>query len=249
MKKAIFAALALALTFGAFQDSRAEMRTSATLANETGMISDISQPRTGIPAGFIMAFPLNGSPNNPDWLECNGQAIPAGSDLYNRGMRNTPNLYAGNGKGYFLRAGAASGQLVADSFRSHAHGQPAHTHSWEGKLSSLAVSSLGGSGGTMMDSGETIESFAKQAAQEQGLNGMTTHVNWQNGWKQKFQAKLSSKPYFTVGRNYVAGKYPTAQWNSQTQSAYIPATGHMEYDSNDGTVLSSYVEDSSRAIA
>ena len=44
--------------------------------------------------------------------------------------------------GQFLRgldAGHSVGERVQDTFKSHAHGQPAHTHSWNGQLASTAL--------------------------------------------------------------------------------------------------------------
>ena len=45
-------------------------------------------------------------------------------------------------KGRFLRgldAGHAVGERVEDTFKSHVHGQPEHTHSWNGQLASTAL--------------------------------------------------------------------------------------------------------------
>ena len=45
-------------------------------------------------------------------------------------------------RGQFLRgldAGHSVGERVQDTFKSHAHGQPAHTHSWNGQLASTAL--------------------------------------------------------------------------------------------------------------
>lgn len=93
-----------------------------------------------VPVGTIIAWPAVQNPDEMNkWLECNGQAVSQAKypQLYAKVGGRTPNYY-----NQFLRGGtlAQVGQVVADSTRSHNHGQPAHTHSFNGRLVSGAIS-------------------------------------------------------------------------------------------------------------
>ena len=104
------------------------------------------QAQNSIPVGTVIAWHSTGNPadmRNPDgtynWLECNGQSISQTvyPELFAVVGARTPD-YAGQ----FLRgldAGHSVGERVQDTFKSHAHGQPAHTHSWNGQLASTAL--------------------------------------------------------------------------------------------------------------
>ena len=95
------------------------------------------QARDGVAVGSIIAW---SKATNPDdsWLECDGRPVDAAKypDLAAM-MTTTPN-YANR----FLRAGNAAnvGQEVDDSIKSHTSHIAPHTHAFEGKLVSNAVS-------------------------------------------------------------------------------------------------------------
>ena len=105
------------------------------------------QAQNSIPVGTIIAWHSTGNPadmRNPDgtynWLECNGQSVSRTvyPELFAAVGSRTPDL-----RGQFLRgldAGHSVGETVGDTFRSHAHGQPEHTHTFSGQLASTAIS-------------------------------------------------------------------------------------------------------------
>lgn len=105
------------------------------------------QAQNSIPVGTIIAWHSTGNPadiRNPDgtynWLECNGQSVSrtAYPELFAAVGSRTPDL-----RGQFLRgldAGHSVGEKVQDTFKSHAHGQPEHTHTFSGQLASTAIS-------------------------------------------------------------------------------------------------------------
>lgn len=77
-----------------------------------------------IPVGTVISWPSGSNPADmPKWLECNGQAVPAGS-AYDRlrsvlGGQPVPNF-----NGQFLRGtttNAQVGQQVAESVKAHDH--------------------------------------------------------------------------------------------------------------------------------
>ena len=104
------------------------------------------QAQNSIPVGTVIAWHSTGNPadmRNPDgtynWLECNGQSISQTvyPELFAVVGARTPDF-----RGQFLRGldtGRSVGERVQDTFKSHAHGQPAHTHSWNGQLASTAL--------------------------------------------------------------------------------------------------------------
>ena len=104
------------------------------------------QAQNAIPVGTIIAWHATGNPadmRNPDgtynWLECNGQAVSKTvyPELFALVGGRTPDF-----KGQFLRgldAGHGVGDRVEDTFKTHVHGQPEHTHSWNGQLASTAL--------------------------------------------------------------------------------------------------------------
>ena len=99
MKKAIFLALALALTFGAIQSSWAAPRTSANL--NTNLIGDIDKAENqSVPIGTVIAWPYSTLPSDGDWLECNGQSVSQTKypDFVLKFGNKTPNY-----QGMFLR--------------------------------------------------------------------------------------------------------------------------------------------------
>lgn len=115
MKKAIFAVLALALTLGVFQNSWAAGRTSTSLNNESIMLSNISQPNTGVPLGTVIIWSRNGMPQDAEnWRVCNGQSL-AGTEL----CKQSGQCVAPNYQGFFLRGvggkSAALGEAQAEA--------------------------------------------------------------------------------------------------------------------------------------
>ena len=104
------------------------------------------QAQNSIPVGTVIAWHSTGNPadmRNPDgtynWLECNGQSISQTvyPELFAVVGARTPDF-----RGQFLRGldvGHSVGERVQDTVKSHAHGQPAHTHSWNGQLASTAL--------------------------------------------------------------------------------------------------------------
>lgn len=98
MKKAIFAALTLALALGAFQDSWAAGRTSTNLATTTNLINNISQPDGGIPVGTVISWPYAALPSDGNWRECNGQSVAGTSLCSTLGQCTAPDY-----RGIFLR--------------------------------------------------------------------------------------------------------------------------------------------------
>lgn len=108
MKKAIFLAMAMALTLGAFQSSWAAPRTSATLATTTNLTDNISNPDSGVPIGTVINWPYEWMPKDAEnWRECNGKSI-AGTEL----CKTTGQCVAPNYQGVFLRGyGGKSGNL------------------------------------------------------------------------------------------------------------------------------------------
>lgn len=109
-------------------------------------VAVIAKGTSSIPVGTIISWPVAQNPadwQNSDgsynWLECNGQSIS--KTVY-------PELFAAVGsrtpdfRSQFLRGldtGHSVGERVQDTFKSHVHGQPAHTHSWNGQLASTAL--------------------------------------------------------------------------------------------------------------
>ena len=72
-------------------------------------------------------------------------------------------------KGQFLRgldAGHAVGERVEDTFKSHVHGQPEHTHSWNGQLASTALTGTA-AGQKYIDAHTAID---RNASKVQGAN-------------------------------------------------------------------------------
>lgn len=121
MKKAIFAALVLALTCGAFQDSWAAGRTSTTLANSNNLISSIEPDSYGVPLGTAITWPYSGMPQDANnWRECNGQSLNGTRLCTELGQCTAPDY-----RGMFLRGyGGKSGSLgqIQDSqMGSHKH--------------------------------------------------------------------------------------------------------------------------------
>lgn len=76
----------------------------------------------------------------PVWLECDGSFFDAGYYSVLSGL--IPSGVLPNLKDQFLRGGTPGqvGQTAQDSTREHYHGQPSHTHSFNGYLVSGAVS-------------------------------------------------------------------------------------------------------------
>lgn len=91
---------------------------------------------SGVPVGTIIAWPVATNPEDMEnWLECNGQTVSQSAypELFAL-MSAVPDL-----RGQFLRglsAGHGVQEYAEDSIKSHAHGQPPHTHEWEGRLTS-----------------------------------------------------------------------------------------------------------------
>lgn len=141
----ILAALALGVPTNAAQKTM-KAKDATWLADESVMTSNIDQARGNYPLGAIVAYPRNGPIStyvSDDWMECNGQPIPATKDIVKKlGITQTPNLYKGEsatGGAFFLRAAVEAGVTGNDTIRSHKHGQPAHTHKFNGKLTSTDV--------------------------------------------------------------------------------------------------------------
>lgn len=159
MRKLAFAAILLALAFAASPAvAKRQMSPSATqhdsswLSKEANMTSNIGHAVSDVPLGAVIGYPYYGTPSQyegfraaigPDYVECDGSAIPADSDLCKQmGVcGSTPRLNVGqgaSGMGYFLRAGSTPGLTSPDKFESHLHDM-AHTHYFEGHLVSDAL--------------------------------------------------------------------------------------------------------------
>ena len=154
------------------------------------------QAQNSIPVGTIIAWHSTGNPadmRNPDgtynWLECNGQSVSrtAYPELFAAVGSRTPDL-----RGQFLRgldAGHSVGETVGDTFRSHAHGQPEHTHTFSGQLASTAIS--GTAAGQKFSTKADLDVNGKTAAQtirdnHTGIGGtgdeqMVPVVTWVGG--------------------------------------------------------------------
>ena len=76
----------------------------------------------------------------PVWLECDGSSFDTG--YYTTLASIIPGGVLPNLKDQFLRGGTSGqvGQMAHDSTREHYHGQPPHTHSFNGYLVSGAIS-------------------------------------------------------------------------------------------------------------
>lgn len=143
MRKTLFCFIFISLFMLGMVDYAQSAPLKADSTQNGFAATGISSRYITVPVGTIVAWPQTASlpgDADPKWRECDGRSIPTDSDLYRqKGMGTTPNLYAG--KGYFLRASSNPRNTVADKFASHNHGQPSHTHSWNGQLVSTALTS------------------------------------------------------------------------------------------------------------
>lgn len=123
-----------------FASSSAIAADSTSLFNTAVLGTNIQKSISEIPVGTVITWPAGSNPEDPEnWLECDGRAVSQASypELYAVIGNRTPNY-----TNQFLRGGPSSqvGQIVADSTRSHYHGQPTHTHTFNGHLISGAIS-------------------------------------------------------------------------------------------------------------
>lgn len=159
MKRSILCALALAMALSGTANgaipTKHDIVSATSLADENVMSSNIGQAISSTPLGAIVAFNYNSEPlqytslrngvNVPDYVLCDGRAIPAQSDLCKVAGHcgTTPNLntggYGTSGYGFFLRGGSSAQQKVADKFETHNHDMR-HTHQFAGELNSDGLS-------------------------------------------------------------------------------------------------------------
>lgn len=91
----------------------------ATLAPRTEVT-----PKSPVPTGTVATWPMDAAVP-PGWLACNGQAVPATYPELRALMASVPNY---NNRQFLRGSSNGAGSSVADTTRSHTHGQPSHTH-------------------------------------------------------------------------------------------------------------------------
>ena len=122
-----------------------------------------------IPVGTIIPWISLSAPEDAwAWLDCDGSTFSASQypDLAKLYPGVLPDL-----RDEFLRGGtlAQIGQTAQDTTREHIHGQPPHTHSFNGSLVSGAIS------GTA--SGQTYSDFFTKTSFSYGSSSYLTNVN------------------------------------------------------------------------
>ena len=116
MKKAILVILAMLVCLLSFSmNSWAINRTSVSLKDENIMLSNISQPSSGVPLGSVIIWAYGGMPQDKEnWRICNGQSL-AGTEL----CKQTGQCTAPDYQGFFLRGiggkSAGLGQIQTES--------------------------------------------------------------------------------------------------------------------------------------
>ena len=115
----------------------------------SSQVSSLNQVRAvGLQTvGTVVVWNQTGDPGDmynddgrPVWLECDGSSFDTGYYTALAGI--IPSGILPNLKDQFLRGGTSGqvGQMVQDSTREHYHGQPPHTHSFNGHLTSGSIS-------------------------------------------------------------------------------------------------------------
>lgn len=134
MRFNLFIILAL-LVFSVSSADAQIRRTSTDLSNEAVLPTVIvSAPL--VPVGTVVNWGSAGAPDPANWLECNGQAVPAGTK-YDK-LRS---LYGSNVPNYhnqFLRGTTDTGQVgqtVSDSIKSHTVAVPGQNAAVSGTAS------------------------------------------------------------------------------------------------------------------
>ncbi|EHJ48827.1 Tail Collar domain protein [Solidesulfovibrio carbinoliphilus subsp. oakridgensis] len=148
-----------------------------SLAGDGSSFNPVPIPITSqgtIPVGTVIPWPSTSMPADATrWLECNGQAVPSGSQ-YDRlrvvlGSKPIPNY-----NGQFLRGTTVSsevGQTVADSTRAHDHLIDAHQHTVSGTASGQ---SYGGAIASVSISGSTSSQSYSGTIAGQHITGATS---------------------------------------------------------------------------
>lgn len=92
-------------------------------------------PKSPIPTGTVATWAMDAAVP-PGWLACNGQTVPASYPELRALMSSVPNY---NNQQFLRGSTNGAGRAVADSTRSHTHGQPSHSHGFSMALSSTSV--------------------------------------------------------------------------------------------------------------
>lgn len=229
--------------------SLSKLANAADSTKSAFATTNITSRYITVPVGTIVAWPQSAAlpgDADPKWRECDGRSIPTSSDLYKqKGMGATPNLYAG--KGYFLRASANPRNQVADTFRSHNHGQPSHTHYTTGGLTSTALTADLTSKdvkGNLIDtstSGEAAPQVFFYTKNKYGLDLRVSYGSWHmgGGWGTSCDGVSG---YLTPSQEQIQGKthggLTTGNVNNGAVTAQVTnprSTGHVTNGNTAGT--------------
>ena len=156
-------------------------------------------------------------------------------------------------RGQFLRGldtGRSVGERVQDTFKSHAHGQPAHTHSWNGQLASTALT--GTAAGQRYTDGHTAIDASASKVQGAGFEGPTqelwtpipyaTSVSGSHGGhgESGYSAGSHSHSLLEQGRLLY---YASIDIRNKRQAEASSVTGQLSSGVVNGTVSSSGGDD------
>lgn len=133
--------------------------------------------QSSIPTGTVATWPLDAAVPS-GWLACDGQAVPGMYKQLRALMARVPNY---NSQQFLRGSTSGAGRTVADSTRSHTHGQPSHSHGFSMALSNTTVSG----------------SAAAQRFQDRhtGASGYPSHIDPWHGGRGRVQTIVGSADF------------------------------------------------------